>query len=718
MTAAIESLYALAWPLGRAGEALEALARKADLLPSALSAPLPHIFLDSPGATNAGLTQWIDQLARQLGVEAEPVESAYADVDTLAQEAAPALLRLPPLAPEGEPRLLAVLSRGARQIVIIAPDFSLQQAKPQTIRDALCRTVEAPFAAAAEEVLRAAGIQENHLARARQAVVAEQLSDVRITAGWLLRLAPSASLWQHAQKARLFQPLVTIFVANILQQAFLILSWWLIGQSAFRGEFATLRMWAWALLVLSGIPFQMAMNSAEGQFATGLGGVFKQRLLYGILKLNPDETRHQGLGQFLGRVMEAEAVQLLAVGGGFAALIAVTQLITAAWVLASGAGGVLHAGVLGLWTLITLLCGWRYFAESRAWVEAYRAMTNDLVERMVGHRTRLAQEDRARWHVEEDAALDRYFQLSERFDRLGTILAAIPRAWIVAGLAGIAYAFVVQPADPSRLAVSLGGVLLALQSLTSISAGLQSVVAFTRAWGGVGPLLKAASRPPEPSSVVPNAAGAASPAGVKQPLLVANEIAFRYRDRGPYVLERCGLQIFPGDHLLLEGPSGGGKSTLAAVLAGLRAPESGLLMLWGYDRQSIGAEAWRHRVVVAPQFHENYVFTDTLAFNLLMGRRWPPTDQDLHEAEALCRELGLGDLVGRMPSGLQQIVGESGWQLSHGERSRLFIARALLQKADLVIMDESFGALDPENLYLALDCALRRAATLVVIAHP
>ncbi len=51
-----------------------------------------------------------------------------------------------------------------------------------------------------------------------------------------------------------------------------------------------------------------------------------------------------------------------------------------------------------------------------------------------------------------------------------------------------------------------------------------------------------------------------------------------------------------------------------------------------------------------------------------------------------------------MPSGFQQMLGESGWQLSHGERSRLYIARTLLQKADMIVLDESFGALDPENL--------------------
>jgi len=203
-----------------------------------------------------------------------------------------------------------------------------------------------------------------------------------------------------------------------------------------------------------------------------------------------------------------------------------------------------------------------------------------------------------------------------------------------------------------------------------------------------------------------------------QPLLLAREVSFRYRPQGRPVLQDCDLQINLGDRLLLEGPSGGGKSTLAAVLTGLRKPESGSLLLWGFDRQILGSEEWRRRVVMAPQFQENYVFSETFAFNLLMGRRWPPSPEDLEQAEGICRELGLGELLDRMPSGFQQMVGESGWQLSHGERSRLFIARTLLQDADLIILDESFGALDPENLYRALQCVLNRARTALVIAHP
>jgi ATP-binding cassette subfamily B protein len=101
-----------------------------------------------------------------------------------------------------------------------------------------------------------------------------------------------------------------------------------------------------------------------------------------------------------------------------------------------------------------------------------------------------------------------------------------------------------------------------------------------------------------------------------------------------------------------------------------------------------------------------------------MGRGWPASDADIEEARTLCIELGLGDLITRMPSGMMQTVGETGWQLSHGERSRVFLARALLQDAQLTILDESFAALDPETLQTCLDCAFRRARTLAVIAHP
>jgi ATP-binding cassette subfamily B protein len=275
----------------------------------------------------------------------------------------------------------------------------------------------------------------------------------------------------------------------------------------------------------------------------------------------------------------------------------------------------------------------------------------------------------------------------------------------------------------------LGGVLFATQALGKLTAGFQSMVSLVIAWEQVGPLFGAAARAKEMQSLdffsqrgvelsarVPDTSLDEQAYG--EPLLLARDILFRYRPQGKAVIENCSLQINKGDRLLLEGSSGSGKSTLAALLTGLRKPESGALLLQGIDRQIIGTDEWRRRVVMAPQFQENYVFSETFAFNLLMGRRWPPRPEDLEDAEVICRELGLDEVLRKMPSGFQQMLGESGWQLSHGERSRLFIARTLLQSADLIVLDESFGALDPENLNRSLRTVLNRAPTLLVIAHP
>lgn len=107
----------------------------------------------------------------------------------------------------------------------------------------------------------------------------------------------------------------------------------------------------------------------------------------------------------------------------------------------------------------------------------------------------------------------------------------------------------------------------------------------------------------------------------------------------------------------------------------------------------------------------------SLAFNLLMGGRWPAGEADLIRAEEVCRELGLGELLDRMPGGVHQAVGETGWQLSQGERTRVFLARALLQCPGLLLLDEPFSALDPENVDRALRCVQLRAPTVLAVAH-
>jgi ATP-binding cassette subfamily B protein len=333
---------------------------------------------------------------------------------------------------------------------------------------------------------------------------------------------------------------------------------------------------------------------------------------------------------------------------------------------------------------------------------------------MIGHRTRLVQQRRAEWHVEEDLALDRYLEVSRRVDNVGVwLVAAIPRGWLLVGLACLTPSVLAPQSTSSQTAILLGGVLVAYTAFRKLTSSFADIAIAAVAWKRIRPLLKAAEQPE-----ILGESPMAAPTAPGKTVIEADRVTFRYRSTGNPALRACSLAIQTGERILLEGPSGGGKTTFASLLSGMRQPESGLLLMNGMDQHTLGEVEWRHRIAAAPQFHENYILTETLAFNLLMGRRWPPTEPDMQEAETVCRELGLGDLLDRMPSGLLQMVGEGGWQLSHGERSRVYIARALLQDASLVILDESFAALDPENLQTALECVLRRAGTLMVIAHP
>jgi ATP-binding cassette subfamily B protein len=282
----------------------------------------------------------------------------------------------------------------------------------------------------------------------------------------------------------------------------------------------------------------------------------------------------------------------------------------------------------------------------------------------------------------------------------------------------LARSFVSESLTSGELAVAFGGIILAQGALKSITESVSYLSGAAIAWKKVKLLFEAGSREEMPGSPAIGLLDSRSLHFTTEPVMDAHDLAYGHQGRAERTLAGCSLRVQKGDRILLEGPSGGGKSTLASILAGLREPQSGLMIIGGLDRQTLGLRAWRRVVACAPQFHENHIFAGTLAFNLLMGRHWPPTEDDLQDAENLCRELGLGDLLDRMPAGLQQTIGETGWQLSYGERCRVFLARALLQGAELIILDESFGALDPDTLQKAAECVRKWAPTLMIIAHP
>ncbi len=706
-----------AWPLDRLGEALELLARRAGGAATGgeVAPPPPSLATDG-----RGLNRWIRAVAGRRALAVEETETTWGDAETFIRGTAPALLRVA----DGDETAFLVLARrrGRNHVELAAPDGRRVRARVSEVAEALRRTAGGEGEDEVETILEAAEIGPRRRARVRRALLAQRLEKTSLGPAWLLEPDPGASFSRQLARAGVPKLIGKIVLAHGLQYALLVLSWWVLGKGVLAGRIEPGWMAAWLALLLSMIPFAVWEYWLVALVTTRGGSLLRRRLFAGSLKLEPDEVRHQGAGQFLGRVIDAEAFETLVLSGGRTGLIVVAELLIALPVLAAGAAGWAHALLLPLWLAGTLWLWRGYLARRREWTGARLDMTHDLVEQMVGHRTRLAQQPPGRWHEGEDQAAERYLDLSKTMDRTATVLTTLPpRGWLLAAVLVLAPVFVAGSASIASVAVSVGGILLVYRSLTKLVGGLADLASARVAWTHVEPLFSAAGRPETLAAPEVAAIEGEPPADTgerRSPLVEAREVSFGYQGRADPVLKGCQLEIAQGDRILLEGPSGSGKSTLAALLTGLRRPSSGLLLLQGLDRQTLGADGWRRRVAASPQFHENHVLTDTFAFNLLMGRDWPPAHSDAAEAEEICRELGLGELIERMPAGLLQMVGESGWQLSHGEKSRLYIARALLQKTDLVVLDESFAALDPENLRTALECVLRRASTVLVVAHP
>jgi ATP-binding cassette subfamily B protein len=717
------TLDALAWPAERLGEAMLAVSRHGHWISHTTEAPVP------PASVAAGQEEigpWLEAAAR-LGLEAEPVSVPYTRLEEFVAATGPALLRLPSPGTgedrQAAPAFLAVLTSNPRRMTVLAPDYTRVHLKPRLIQAALGQQLEAPLQEHVTCVLASAGIVGRRWQRGQRVLLRELLGPASVGSCWLLRPPASAGWRLQAREARLPRLVRLVLGAHGLEYALLIISWWLLGGGALSGRLDPGWLVAWLLLVLTLIPCRLLTIWAAGQLTIRTGTLLRRRLLTGVLQMNPQAIRHLGIGQLLGRMIEAAVVEALAAPGGITALTAVVELAFTAWVVGAGAAGWLHVAALAVLCGATLMAAWRYYRHQQQWTTERLDLTYELVEAMIGHRTRLAQDGSRHWHAHEDQALEHYLGSSRAFDRLALSLRVlVPRAWLLLSLVVLAPALVAGNRSTATLAVSVGGMVLGLTALRNLVDGLIQLVAVFVAWERIRLFSGAAPRrdpPGQPEYAV--GSGAAASRGqhaADVPLLEVRDIIFRHQDRSEPILRGATLSIFRGDRILLEGPSGGGKSTLAGLLAGLHLPEAGLVLLDGLDRETCGIAGWRRCVVIAPQFHDNHVFKGTLAFNLLMGRRWPPSQADLDEAARICEALDLGPLLQRMPSGLMQMVGEGGWQLSHGEKSRLYLARALLQGAELLMLDESFAALDPQTLQNSLVSVLTNAPALLVIAHP
>jgi ABC-type multidrug transport system fused ATPase/permease subunit len=205
----------------------------------------------------------------------------------------------------------------------------------------------------------------------------------------------------------------------------------------------------------------------------------------------------------------------------------------------------------------------------------------------------------------------------------------------------------------------------------------------------------------------------AYPSADRVSLASLEEVAVLDDRAGEEVLHEVSFSVEPGRTVALVGASGAGKSTIASLVPRLYDVDEGAVRLSGIDVRDLSFDAIRGAVGVVSQ--DGHLFHDTLAANLRYARP-EATDEELWDA---LRSARLDTLVASLADGLDTVVGERGYRLSGGERQRLTIARLLLARPRVVILDEATAHLDStseaavqEALAAALD-----GRTAIVIAH-
>jgi ATP-binding cassette subfamily C protein len=189
-----------------------------------------------------------------------------------------------------------------------------------------------------------------------------------------------------------------------------------------------------------------------------------------------------------------------------------------------------------------------------------------------------------------------------------------------------------------------------------------------------------------------------------------SHLSFRYQPDTPLILDDVSLRIKPGEFVAFVGPSGTGKSTLFRLLLGFEKPEAGSIYFDGKDLAGLDVQAIRKQMGTVLQ---NGQLMPGDIFSNIVGSA-PLTLDDAWEAASVA---GLAEDLRQMPMGMHTVIGEGATTFSGGQRQRLMIARAIVNKPRILLFDEATSALDNRTQELVSQSLAGMQATRIVIAH-
>ncbi len=190
-------------------------------------------------------------------------------------------------------------------------------------------------------------------------------------------------------------------------------------------------------------------------------------------------------------------------------------------------------------------------------------------------------------------------------------------------------------------------------------------------------------------------------------------VTFSYHGGKHFTIKDLNLTIPAGETTAIAGPSGAGKSTVADLVMGLIKPTEGNVYVDDVAVTNKSLASWRNKIGYVPQ--ETFLFNESIRFNLQLSK----PDAGEEELLKVLKLAAAHEFVSKLPEGLDTVIGDRGVRLSGGERQRLALARALLRKPSLLIMDEATSNLDSENEKKILGAIddLHGEITILIIAH-